>query len=55
MKKEVGNVGWPFCKYQLLSLGYEGKIMIFIYALKMLKSQSRNKKPSLKLSSWVIK
>ena len=26
-KQEVGNVGWPFRKYQLLSLGCEGKRM----------------------------
>ena len=35
MKQKVGNVCSPVCKYQMLSLRYEGKIVSSIFASKM--------------------
>ena len=36
IKTEVGNVGKPLCKYQLLLLGYDGKILLYMNSIFIL-------------------
>ena len=47
MKQEVGNVAWLPCKHHLFSFKYDREMKVFIYASKMLESQSKQNKMHL--------